>query len=78
MNATLANIMKDRVVSFAVHNDPNVQSWSGAPSPLWPTYEVGSNVIETNSSEISVVADVLYDNSERCKFFWGSGDIVQN
>ncbi|KAF2794138.1 alpha/beta-hydrolase [Melanomma pulvis-pyrius CBS 109.77] len=78
VNVTLAIIMKDRIVSFAVHNDPNAQSWSGAPSPFWPTYEVESNVMETNSSEISVVSDALYDKSERCKFFWGSGDIVQN
>ena len=77
MNVTLANIEKDRVVSFAVHNDPNAQSWSGLKTVFWPTYDVESTVLESNDSTIRVV-NGMYDISERCAFFEENGNVVQN
>lgn len=78
MNVTLANIEKDRVVSFAIHNDPNARSWSGVATVVWPTYNLGSTVLESNDSIIRVVGDSVYDKSERCEFFWENGEAVQN
>jgi archaellum component FlaG (FlaF/FlaG flagellin family) len=60
-------------VSFAVHNDPNARSWSRVATIVWPTYNVGSMVLESNDSTIRVVGDSAYDGSERCKFFWENG-----
>jgi hypothetical protein len=77
VNVTLANIEKDRVVSFAIHNDPNAQSWSGLNTVFWPTYNMGSTVLESNDSSIRVV-NGDYDASERCAFFRENGEVVQN
>ena len=78
MNVTLANAEKDRVVSFAIHNDPNAQEWSGVATVVWPTYNVESTVLESNDSVIRVVGDNIYDESKRCEFFWENGEAVQN
>jgi len=78
VNTTLANIMKDRLLSFAVHNDPNAQAWSGVDALIWPTYGETGEVMETNDTQITIVMDTEYDKSERCKFFSEHGEVVQN
>ncbi|KAF2644798.1 alpha/beta-hydrolase [Massarina eburnea CBS 473.64] len=76
-NVTLANLYKDYYISFAIHLDPNEQSWSNVSKPVWPDYKTG-DVLSFNYTELGAVSDVYYDNTEKCQFFWDNGDVVQN
>lgn len=76
-NTTLANILKDWWVSFAIHGDPNAESWSNATKPTWPTYASGE-VMSVNFTEIGAVQDAYYDATKQCDFFWEFEDVVQN
>lgn len=69
--------MKDWFVSFAIHEDPNAQSWSNAVKPVWPDYKTGE-VMSLNDTNYGPLDDVYYDDSDRCRFFWENGDVVQN
>jgi len=42
-NATLAYIMKDWFLSFAIKHDPNALSFTDTPKPHWPQYLGGAN-----------------------------------
>ncbi|KAJ4349735.1 uncharacterized protein N0V89_008353 [Didymosphaeria variabile] len=77
-NVTLASILRDWYVSFVVHNDPNAQSWSGVPKPIWPEYEPSGEVMTVNFTELGAVDDRHYDNTKRCGFFWENAGTVQN
>lgn len=74
--------MKDWFLSFAIDLDPTSHSWSGLSKPIWETYrdpESNKNqVMSVNYTEIGMVDDRFYDQTERCKFLWEHGDIVQN
>jgi hypothetical protein len=69
--------LKDYYLSFAIHLDPNVKSWSNVPKPVWPDYKAGE-VMSFNYTEIGAVSDIYYDNTARCRFFEEQDDIVQN
>lgn len=87
-NSTLAAIMKDWFLSFAVNLNPNSQSWSDNAKPHWPQYTSqistgaaagqGNNfvVIEVNATNIAVMTDP--DASDRCDFFHGQSYVVRN
>lgn len=71
--------MKDWWLSFTTHLDPNVQSWSNATKPYWPTYMGGDldfNAMDVNYTQIGVVED--FDASPKCDFFHGQGYSVRN
>lgn len=76
-NVTLANAMKDWYISFAIHADPNFESWSETGKPYWPDYETGE-VMSINDTDTGAVSDVYYDDSARCQFFWDNNEVVQN
>lgn len=77
-NETLAQIMKDWWVSFALHSDPNAQSFITVPKPHWPLYKEGEEVMSVNYTEIGAVNDEYFDKNARCDFFRGESDVVQN
>lgn len=81
-NATIADYMKDWFLSFAIDLDPTSQSWSGLKKPGWETYQDPQRnnylVMSVNYTEVSMVDDKFYDQTERCKFLWEHGDIMQN
>jgi hypothetical protein len=77
-NVTLANVLRDWYVSFIVHSDPNVQSWSGVAKPIWPGYKLGGGVMSVNFTELGAVDDRYYDDTKRCSFFWNNEEMVQN
>ncbi|PNS20113.1 Secreted lipase [Sphaceloma murrayae] len=79
-NATLALAMKDWFTSFAVHLDPNVESWSGIQKPNWPVYQGGDaggfSIMSVNYTEVGVVQDA--DASAQCDFWHGQSYVVRN
>ncbi|PVI06068.1 alpha/beta-hydrolase [Periconia macrospinosa] len=76
-NVTVADSLKDWYISFAIHADPNHQSWSNVSKPLWEDYATGQ-VLSINDTEIGSVGDEYYDATERCQFFWDNGETVQH
>ena len=77
-NVTLAEMMQDWWVSFALHLDPNAQSWSNVTKPTWPLYSESTAIISINYTEVGAVSDLYYDKNERCEFFEKNEDVVQN
>jgi len=79
-NATLALIMKDWYLSFAIHQDPNEQSFSNATKPYWPAYHLpGSSnftVMDVNYTMIGATQD--FWASGGCDFFKGQTSVVRN
>jgi len=79
-NATLALIMKDWYLSFAINLDPNVQSFSNASKPFWPPYNLPSSmnftIMDVNYTEVGAVQD--FWASGACDFFRGQTSIVRN
>ncbi|KAF1953587.1 alpha/beta-hydrolase, partial [Byssothecium circinans] len=55
-NVTLADSLKDFYVSFAIHLDPNAESWSNVSKPVWPDYKTGE-VMSFNYTEMGAVSD---------------------
>ncbi|KAI0467815.1 Alpha/Beta hydrolase protein [Xylaria cf. heliscus] len=76
-NITIANVVKDFYLSFAIHLNPNAESWSNVLKPVWPDYKSGK-VMSINYTEIGAVSDVYYDNTDRCRFFQDNDEIIQN
>jgi hypothetical protein len=76
-NITIADALKDFYLSFAIHLDPNAESWSNVSKPAWPDYKSGE-VMSFNYTEMGAVSDVYYDNTERCRFFNNNSQIIQN
>lgn len=83
-NATLAAIMKDWFISFAVALDPNAHSYSGVKKPFWPDYNAGAygnvtssfRAMDVNYTMMGVKPDP--DASPRCDFFHGQSYAVRN
>lgn len=76
-NATLADIMKDYSVSFAINLDPNQAIAANVSKPFWSRYESGrSRVLEVNATSIGTIRDP--DQNTRCEFFGAHGDVVKN
>ncbi|TKX18785.1 hypothetical protein C1H76_9046 [Elsinoe australis] len=78
-NATLGYIMKDWFLSFTIHLDPNVQSFTNVSKPNWSQYQQGDdvfNVMSVNYTQIGVVPDA--DASAQCDFFHGQSYVVRN
>ncbi|GAM86419.1 hypothetical protein ANO11243_044330 [Dothideomycetidae sp. 11243] len=79
-NTRLGNIMKDWFLSFAIHMDPNMQSFTNAEKPYWPQYQAVSSlnltIINVQDTKISVRADT--DASPQCDFFHGQSYAVRN
>ncbi|KAI6890585.1 hypothetical protein KC318_g1264 [Hortaea werneckii] len=85
-NQTLARIMTDYWISFAVTHDPN--SGKSADAPYWPSYvangdgtfangeSVGFSTLDVNAASIGVQEDP--DASGRCEFFGNHGYQVMN
>merc|ERR1712107_628612 len=79
-NQTLARIMTDYWISFAVTHDPN--SGKSADAPYWPSSSqrrrnlcerrsVGFSTLDVNAASIGVQEDP--DASGRCEFFGNHG-----
>ena len=81
-NATLAHIMKDWYLSFAITLDPNQVSYSNTTKPSWPPYQLNSqssfNVMDVNYTMIGVVNDLDFDATARCDFFHSQSYVVRN
>ncbi|KAH7138857.1 Alpha/Beta hydrolase protein [Dendryphion nanum] len=77
-NATIASAVKDWYTSFAIHLDPNAESWSNVSKPIWPRYNEGAEVMTMNYTQIGAVPDIYYDDTEKCRFLWENGVVVQN
>lgn len=86
-NATLANYMKDWVISFTNHLDPNAQSYTGeAGKPYWPMYNpsLGNTnmstpefaIMDVNYTMIGAIPDL--DVNVGCDFFHASSYDVRN
>lgn len=80
-NVTVSQIMKDWYVSFALHQDPNKESFSGRIplNPPWPPYGSSAalrSVVEVNVADIGVGADP--DMNVRCSFWQSVSDITRN
>lgn len=79
-NATLAVIMKEWFLSFAIQLDPNVLNTSGIAKPYWPTYTAPNStnftIMDVNYTQIGSVAD--FDASPQCDFFHGQSYVVRN
>ena len=79
-NVTLANIMKDWYLGFAINLNPNSVSNSGTSKPPWPEYSTvggaGFTVMDVNYTMIGAVPD--FDASARCDFFHGQSYVVRN
>lgn len=86
-NVTLANYMKDWVISFTTHLDPNAQSYTGETSkPYWPMYNPALGNMNMSTPEFAIM-DVNYtmvgaipdlDASAQCDFFHASSYDVRN
>jgi carboxylesterase type B len=82
-NATLADMMKDWYISFAVHLDPNAESWSGVRKPVWPVY-LGSmdgvrgeiSVMDVEPNGVGVAMDP--DWSDRCMWWLRQSGVTTN
>ena len=76
-NDTLADIMKDYFVSFAVSFDPNKKIATEIAKPVWPKYESGkSTILEVNATSIGTIRDP--DQNTRCEFFRAHGDVIKS
>lgn len=79
-NATIASILRDYYISFAVLLDPNAKSYTNIPHPHWPTYQTagssGFSVLNVTYTDISITPD--QDASARCDFFHGQSYVVRN
>jgi hypothetical protein len=72
--------MRDRVMSFEIHSDPNAQSWNGYPlsiKPNWPAYwNSGRRVLVSNELDIITTKD--YDIRDRCRFWHENSALGRN
>ncbi|KAK5764617.1 hypothetical protein LTS12_005117 [Elasticomyces elasticus] len=79
-NATLALTMKDWYLSFALHQDPNAQSFSNASKPYWPQYNppgsMNFTVMDVNYTMVGAVED--FWASGGCDFFRSQSSVVRN
>lgn len=78
-NITLANILKDWYLGFAINLDPNSISNSGTPKPYWPQYQSdpsGFRIMDINYPMMGVTQD--FDANPRCDFFHGQSYVVRN
>ena len=79
-NATLGYILKDWFLSFTIHLDPNVESFTQASKPYWPQYQSPGTsnftIMDVNYTMIGIEQD--YDVSPQCDFFHGQSYIVRN
>jgi hypothetical protein len=79
-NATLADIVRNYYVSFAIGLDPNYQSFTKFSHPFWPTYQNSDNgnfsALEITYTTISVTQDT--DVSPQCDFFSSQSYVVRN
>ncbi|SMY21325.1 unnamed protein product [Zymoseptoria tritici ST99CH_1A5] len=86
-NATIADYMKDWVISFTVHMDPNEQSFTGASGkPYWPMYNTAMGTANASTPEFAIMS-VNYtqvgsimdpDVSAQCDFFHSSSYDTRN
>ena len=79
-NTTLATILRDYYVSFAVALDPNAKTYSNISRPYWPTYMNDKSgpfsVLDITQTTIGVERDS--DASPRCDFFHAQSYVVRN
>ena len=79
-NTTIGDIMKDWFLSFTLHLDPNVQSFTSASKPYWPQYVIpGSNnftIMDVNYTQIGIEQD--FDAKPGCDFFHAESYEVRN
>lgn len=79
-NRTLANIMKDYYISFAVHLDPNAESYTGSPKPCWQNHlDSGKrtfSIMQVNETELAQRPDP--DAAPQCDFWQANSYIVRN
>lgn len=86
-NTTLAHILVNYFVSFAVHHDPNPGKLADAP--YWPSYNsgggdvsglaaesIGFRVLRVNEGNITTEPDP--DNGAKCDFFSSQGQTIRN
>jgi len=81
-NLTLARHLRDYYVSFAIHMDPNRESFSGLSKNVKPTWAQYSSanppraVLNVEADGISTIGDPDY--SERCSFWQSQSAISRN
>ena len=82
LNSTLALIMKDWYLSFAIHLNPNTVAYSNAKKPYWPSYQAAGvqnlTVMDVNYTMIGRVDDRYFDATVQCDFFHGQSYVVRN
>ena len=82
LNETLAHIMKDWFLSFAITLDPNTVSFSSVTKPYWPPYQINGqsnfNIMDVNYTEIGLENDLYFDATARCDFFHSQSYVVRN
>jgi carboxylesterase type B len=77
MNETISHHMRDWFISFALHSDPNKESWAlKEGKPTWPNYGNKKTVLTINERDILVAEDE--DIGERCKFWHRNSAITRN
>ncbi|KAF2115649.1 Alpha/Beta hydrolase protein [Lophiotrema nucula] len=77
-DAKISNVLKDWVVSFGVHGDPNAQSWRSDDKRRWPVYGIKGDIVTINDTVVGTSSDGWFDDSERCRFWAKSSDATQN
>jgi len=77
-NATIATTMRDYFISFFVHHDPNVETFSAVLHPYWNQYNADGTfqVLDVNYTMIGMSSDD--DASPQCDFLHGQGGAVRN
>ncbi|KAK3069600.1 hypothetical protein LTR53_011947, partial [Teratosphaeriaceae sp. CCFEE 6253] len=76
-NLTLARAMKDWYLSFAIHQNPNKQSWTSVKKPNWPAYNVQDyKVMDITYTTMGAKRDSWA--STGCDFFKGQSSVVRN
>lgn len=72
--------MKDWYTSFAIHLDPNAQSFSGTPKPYWPVYNTPDltnfTIMDVNYTMMGATPDL--NASPQCDFFRSQPYVVRN
>lgn len=72
-NATLASILRDYFISFAIALDPNSIPSSTAARPIWPSYQSTDNgtvILRLQDNGITISQDP--DDNQRCQYLSSS------
>lgn len=77
-NATLASILRDYFISFAIALDPNSLPSSTTARPMWPTYRSTDNdtvILRLQDNGLTISQDP--DENERCQYLSSSSPYLE-